>query len=295
MREGKHKIETNGFSKDLLKEEKIWITGGSSGLGLSMARGFLEHGAEVLICGRKEDKLIKAVETLKAEGLDQVHHFACDVRNYDEIEACMHFGLESMGGITGLVNNAAGNFISPTERLSSNAFQTIVNIVLMGTANATMALGKHWLKNQQSGNILNIVTTYAETGSAFVVPSASAKAGVLAMTRSLASEWGAKNIRINAIAPGPFPTPGAWERLFPPSVQGLMDPKSRIPLQRFGQHEELQNLSVFLMSALSPYIHGECITIDGGEWLKGAGEFNDLLKIPEEMWDKLEAETRKAK
>jgi NAD(P)-dependent dehydrogenase (short-subunit alcohol dehydrogenase family) len=197
--------------------------------------------------------------------------------------------LQTFGKVDVLLNNAAGNFISPTERLSANAFDTIIDIVLKGSKNCTLAFGKHWIDTkQQSSTILNIVTTYAWTGSAYVVPSATAKAGVLAMTRSLAVEWAKYGIRSNAIAPGPFPTKGAWDRLLPGELKEKFDLAKKVPLQRVGDHQELANLAAYLVSDFSGYVNGEVITIDGGEWLKGAGQFNLLEAIPEEMWDMLE-------
>ena len=195
-----------------------------------------------------------------------------------------------------LLNNAAGNFISPTERLSANAFDTIIDIVLKGTKNCTLAFGKHWIATKQRNTIvLNIVTTYAWTGSGYVVPSATAKAGVLAMTRSLAVEWAKYGMRFNAIAPGPFPTKGAWDRLMPGNLKDKFDISKKVPLQRVGEHQELANLAAYLVSDFSSYINGEVITIDGGEWLKGAGEFNMLEDIPKEMWDQLEMMIRAKK
>ena len=193
----------------------------------------------------------------------------------------------------GLINNAAGNFISPTERLSHRAFDIIVDIVLRGTYNFTLATGKHWIDQEQAGTILNIVTTYAWTGSGFVVPSACAKAGVLALTRSLAVEWAKYNIRTNAIAPGPFPTEGAWSRLLPGELVEKFDPARRVPLKRVGDHQELANLAAYLLSDYAAYVNGEVVTIDGGEWLQGAGEFNNLEAIPSEMWDQLEKMRKK--
>jgi NAD(P)-dependent dehydrogenase (short-subunit alcohol dehydrogenase family) len=195
-----------------------------------------------------------------------------------------------------LLNNAAGNFISPTERLSAHAFDTVLDIVLKGTKNCTLAFGKHWIASkQESATILNIVTTYAFTGSAYVVPSAAAKAGVLAMTRSLAVEWAKYGIRSNAIAPGPFPTKGAWDRLLPGNLADKFDMSKKVPLQRVGDHQELANLAAYLVSDFSGYINGEVIVIDGGEWLKGAGEFNMLEEIPEDLWDQLELMIRAKK
>jgi NAD(P)-dependent dehydrogenase (short-subunit alcohol dehydrogenase family) len=187
------------------------------------------------------------------------------------------------------LNNAAGNFISPTERLTHSAFDSVLDIVLKGTKNCTLSVGKYWIENKIPGTVLNIVTTYAWTGSAYVVPSACAKAGVLAMTRSLAVEWAKYNIRFNAIAPGPFPTKGAWERLLPGDLAEKFDMKKKVPLRRVGEHQELANLAAYLVSDFSAYINGEVVTIDGGEWLQGAGEFNMLEAIPQEMWDMMEA------
>jgi len=204
--------------------------------------------------------------------------------------------LDKFGKVDCLLNNAAGNFISPTERLSSNAFDTIIDIVLKGTKNCTLAFGKHWIgSKQKKATILNIVTTYAWTGSGYVVPSAAAKGGVLAMTRSLAVEWAKYGIRLNAIAPGPFPTKGAWDRLLPGELKEKFDVTKKVPLRRVGEHQELANLAAYLLSDYSAYINGEVVTIDGGEWLQGAGEFNMLEQIPEEMWDMLEMMIRAKK
>jgi NAD(P)-dependent dehydrogenase (short-subunit alcohol dehydrogenase family) len=220
----------------------------------------------------------------------------CDVRNYEEVENMLQATLSEFGKVDGLLNNAAGNFISPTERLSSNAFDTIIDIVLKGTKNCTLAFGKHWIDTKhKKATVLNIVTTYAWTGSAYVVPSATAKAGVLAMTRSLAVEWAKYGIRFNAIAPGPFPTKGAWDRLLLGDLKDKFDMKKKIPLRRVGEHQELANLAAYLMSDFSAYINGEVVTIDGGEWLQGAGEFNMLEAIPKEMWDMLESMIRSKK
>jgi NAD(P)-dependent dehydrogenase (short-subunit alcohol dehydrogenase family) len=188
-----------------------------------------------------------------------------------------------------LLNNAAGNFVAPTEKLSHRAFESVIGIVLQGTINFTLTVGKYWIENKIKGNILNITTTYAFTGTAFTVPSACAKAGVLAMTRSLAVEWGAKyGIRVNAVSPGPFPTEGAWSRLIPDEIKDLIDPVKRVPLTRVGEHQELANLCAYIMSDFAAYINGADINIDGGEWLMGAGMFNSYLNIPTAMWDAME-------
>jgi NAD(P)-dependent dehydrogenase (short-subunit alcohol dehydrogenase family) len=275
-----------------LKGKNIVITGGGTGLGKSMATAFLFLGANVLITSRKQDVLDATVSELKNETGGNIIAKVADVRKYDEIEAVIAYAYEQFGVVNVWLNNAAGNFISPTERLSHRAFDTIVDIVLKGTYYCTLAMGKKWIAEKQSGVFLNIVTTYAWTGSGFVVPSATAKAGVLALTRSLAVEWAKYNIRFNAIAPGPFPTQGAWSRLFPEEIANKIDPLNRLPLGRFGEHHELANLAAYLVSDFSHYMNGEVVTIDGGEWLKGAGEFNNLENIPSEMWDAIEMMVR---
>jgi len=277
---------------DALNTKRIVITGGATGLGKSMAETFLKLGAEVLITSRKEDNLKAACDELSTKTGGKIYYAVCDVRKYDEVEAALAIAVEKMGSVNVWLNNAAGNFISPTERLSHRAFDTIVDIVLKGTYYCTLAAGKYWIKEKIEGNFLNIVTTYSWTGSGFVVPSATAKAGVLALTRSLAVEWAKYGIRSNAIAPGPFPTQGAWSRLFPDNVASKIDPLGRIPLKRFGEHEELANLASYLISDFATYVNGEVVTIDGGEWLQGAGEFNNLSHIPEEMWDQIERMVR---
>jgi NAD(P)-dependent dehydrogenase (short-subunit alcohol dehydrogenase family) len=272
-----------------LKDQVIIVTGGGSGLGKSMTRYFLTLGAKVAITSRNLEKLQKTAAELEQDTGGKVLPVACDVREYEQVENMLNEVLKHWNKVDGLLNNAAGNFISPTERLSARAFDTILDIVLKGSKNCTLALGKHWIaKGQKKATILNIVTTYASTGSGYVVPSAAAKAGVLAMTRSLAVEWAKYGIRSNAIAPGPFPTKGAWDRLLPGELKEKFDPAKRVPVGRVGEHQELANLAAYLMSDFSAYINGEVITIDGGEWLKGAGEMNDLEQVTPEMWDMLE-------
>jgi len=272
------------FQKDILKGKVIIVTGGGTGLGKSMATKFSELGATVLICSRKLEVLEETAKEISQATKNEVIPYQLDVRHAEAIEELIAFTDKKFGKIDVLLNNAAGNFISPTERLSYKAFDTVVDIVLRGTYYLTLAMGKYWIDKKVPGNILSIVTTYASTGSGYVVPSSISKAGVLNLTRSLAAEWGKYNIRLNAIAPGPFPTKGAWERLFP-------DPKMaeklirRIPLKRTGEHEELANLATYLASDFSGYITGDVITIDGGEWLAGAGEFNFLEVVKPEEWD----------
>lgn len=281
---------------DALKGKIIVITGGGSGLGKAMTRYFMELGAKVAITSRNLDKLKSTAQELEAETGSTCLPVQCDVRHYEQVESVLEKVLNHYGRVDVLLNNAAGNFISPTERLSANAFDTIIDIVLKGSKNCTLAFGKHWIKSkQEQSKVLNIVTTYAWTGSGYVVPSAAAKAGVLAMTRSLAVEWAKYGIQFNAIAPGPFPTRGAWDRLLPGNLKDKFDMAKKVPLNRVGEHQELANLAAYLVSDFSAYINGEVITIDGGEWLKGAGEFNLLEDIPQEMWDQLEAMIRATK
>lgn len=280
---------------DALKGKTIVVTGGGTGLGKAMGTYFLKLGANLVITSRKIDVLQKTADEMATETGGQVLAVQCDVRDYTQVENVLAETIKKFGKADTLLNNAAGNFISPTERLSANAFSSIIDIVLKGTVNCTLAFGKHWIAEKQSANILNIVTTYAFTGSAYVVPSACAKGGVLAMTRSLAVEWGRYGIRSNAIAPGPFPTKGAWDRLLPGDLAEKFDFKNRVPLKRVGENQELANLAAFLISDFSSYINGEVITIDGGEWLQGAGQMNGLEAIPSEMWDMLEQMTRSAK
>jgi NAD(P)-dependent dehydrogenase (short-subunit alcohol dehydrogenase family) len=278
-----------GMLKDNALQGKTFIiTGGGTGLGRAMGKYFLQLGANLVITSRKKEVLDKSAQELSTETGGKVLPVACDVRKYEEIENVIRAAEKEFGQIHGVVNNAAGNFISPTERLSHRAFDIVVDIVLKGTYYTTLAAGKHWISKKQPGTFLNIVTTYAWTGSGYVVPSACGKAGVLALTRSLAVEWAKYNIRSNAIAPGPFPTEGAWSRLLPGDLVKKFDPAERVPLKRVGDHQELANLAAYLISDYASYVNGEVITIDGGEWLRNGGEFSHLEMIPDSMWDMLE-------
>lgn len=282
--------------EDALKGKTIIVTGGGTGLGKSMSRYFSQLGANVVITSRRLEVLEATAKELEQETGGKVLPVACDVRDYEQVEAMIAKATETFGEVHVLVNDAAGNFISPTERLSVNAFKSVIGIVLEGSINCTLALGKQWIKNKQTNRtVLNIVTTYAWTGSGYVVPSACAKAGVLAMTRSLAVEWAKYGIRMNAIAPGPFPTKGAWDRLVPEPYRDKFDFKKQVPLRRVGEHQELANLAAYLVSDFSAYVNGEVVTIDGGEWLQGAGEFNLFDDVSGEQWDMIEQLTRKAK
>lgn len=280
------------FKAEELAGKTIIVTGGGTGLGRSMSAYFLKLGANVVICSRKDEVIQQTAKELKEETGGNILAVACDVRKPLEVEEVLKQAIAEFGSVDGLVNNAAGNFISPTERLSPKAFDVIVDIVLKGSYNFSLALGKYWINQKIKGVMLNIVTTYAWTGSGYVVPSACAKAGVLALTRSLAAEWSKYGIRANAIAPGPFPTEGAFSRLFPESVLKDIDPLQRIPAKRFGEHQELANLAAYLMSEYSTYVNGEVMTIDAGEWLYNAGEFTLMDKVPAEAWDEIEKHVR---
>ena len=277
------------FQKDLLKGRAIFLSGGGSGLGRSMTLYFASLGANMFIIGRREEPLKETCEAIRQAG-GMAAYAACDVRDFAAVEAAADQADAEFGRIDTVVNNAAGNFMARTEKLSPNAFDTVVSIVLNGSFHCTQAFARKWIAQKKAGNVLNITTTYAAAncGSAFVVPSSCAKAGLLAMTTSLAVEWGKYGIRLNAIAPGPFPTEGAWSRLIP-SKEFEDHARDSNPMKRFGKHEELANLAAFLVSDMAQYINGECVVIDGGQWLQGAGEFNDLLMLPPSAWEQMEA------
>jgi len=275
------------FREDVLKGHKILVTGGGTGLGKSMATAYAAHGADVVIWGRRGPVLEEAAAEMRVPGGGSVTTMAVDIRNAAAIDEAMQ-AIFDAGPLTGLVNNAAGNFISRTEDLSANAFNAIASIVAHGTFNTTVAAGKRWIAGGHKGSIISIVTTWVWTGSAFTVPSAMSKAGVAAMTQSLAVEWGPKGIRANAIAPGPFPTKGAWERLMPAPLAkktGAGEGASDIPLRRFGDHNELANLAIFLMADGCDYLTGEVIALDGAQWLTSGGNFHALTKLDDADWD----------
>jgi NAD(P)-dependent dehydrogenase (short-subunit alcohol dehydrogenase family) len=277
------------FSPDLLKGRAIFLTGGGSGLGRSMAIEFSKLGARMFLIGRREEPLKETCAEIHRLG-GAAAFATCDIREYQAVDSAFAAAEEQFGEIDTLVNNAAGNFMARTENLSPNAFNSVVGIVLNGTFHCTQAFAKRRIAKKLGGNVLNITTTYAaaNSGSGYVVPSACAKAGVLAMTTSLAVEWAKYHIRVNAIAPGPFPTEGAWSRLMP-SKQFEEHAVNKHPMKRFGKHEELTNLAAFLLSDMAEYINGECVVIDGGQWLRGAGEFNDLALLPDAVWEQMEA------
>jgi len=277
------------FTPDLLRNKRILITGGGTGLGRGMAERFLELGATVHICGRRAEVLEQTASELSSKG--PIHPIPCDVRSLDAVEAMID-SIWSEAPLDILVNNAAGNFISRTEDLSPRAWESVINIVLMGTLHCTTACGRRWLKSSHAGTVLSISATYAPVGSAYVVPSAVSKAGVEALMRSLAVEWGNRGIRMNAIAPGPIPTHGAFSRVLPrPDLETVA--LDRNPLHRFGTIEELADLAAFLVSDKSGYINGEVIRMDGGEFLQGAGEFTALGRVlKDEEWQALKPRKR---
>jgi NAD(P)-dependent dehydrogenase (short-subunit alcohol dehydrogenase family) len=281
------------FRDDLLLNKRILITGGGTGLGKAMAQRFLELGASVYICGRREDVLRQTATELSQAASRKIQALPCDVRNLDAVEGMIE-SIWKDGALDILVNNAAGNFIARTEELSSRAFDAVLGIVLQGTLHTTMACGRRWLKTKCNGTVLSISATYAPVGSAYVVPSAVAKAGVEALMRSLAVEWGDRGIRMNAIAPGPIPTQGAFSRVLPrPELEKVA--LERNPLHRFGTVEELANLAAFLVSDGSGYINGEVIRMDGGEFLQGAGEFSNLGRLlTDEDWESLKPRKEKS-
>ncbi|MCA1580892.1 MAG: SDR family oxidoreductase [Acidobacteria bacterium] len=273
------------FDSRTLTGHSILVTGGGSGLGLAMASAFAACGAKVTIAGRRADRLAGAAEQIRAGAREggEVETFAADVREPEQVKALVARAVERFGKVDELVNNAAGNFLVPAEDLTPNGFDAVVRTVLHGSVYCSLEVGRHLLDRKAPGAILSIVTTYAWTGTAFALPSACAKAGVLAMTRSLAVEWGHAGIRVNAIAPGPIPTEGAFSRLMA-SPEAEKNALARIPLGRFGRKEEIANLAVFLLSDLCPYQTGDCVTMDGGEWIAGAGEFSDYRKVPRESF-----------
>jgi NAD(P)-dependent dehydrogenase (short-subunit alcohol dehydrogenase family) len=282
--ERKSRPDLSALAPDLLSGRSAWITGGGTGLGRAMALRLSALGAKVGLSGRRQEPLEQTADEIRSNG-GEAAWACCDVREPDAVAGAFDELNGKLGGIDTLINNAAGNFLSPSEALSPNGFAAVVGIVLHGTFHCTSTAGRHWIATKTPGVVLNIVTTYAWTGSSYVLPSACAKAGVLAMTRSLAVEWGKHDIRLNAIAPGPIPTEGAFSRLLP-SEKLIEERKAHIPAGRMGTPEELAQLAAFLVSDAADWIRGEVVTLDGGEWLRGAGEFNFMLDL-DIPWDKL--------
>ena len=272
------------FQKDLLKNKRILITGGGTGLGKEMAIHFAKHGAVLYICGRRENVLKETADEISEKYSTKVNYQTLDIRASKDVDDYVQSIFEE-SPLDGLVNNAAGNFISPTKDLSHKGFDAIANIVFHGTFYMTHSVGKRWIESSCKGSIINILTTWVWTGSPYVVPSAMSKSGINAMTKSLAAEWGKYGIKVNGIAPGPFPTKGAWERLNPENNDG--DMMSTVPLGRVGEMSELQNLATFLMADGCDYLTGQTIGIDGAQYLTGGGTFSQLDKLSDEDWENM--------
>jgi len=286
---GARPAEPRCLAPGLLAGKTAWITGGGTGIGRAMALRFAELGAQIAVSGRRPEPLKETVEEIRAAG-GVAAWATCDVRDADAVDSALSRLLDELGRLDILVNNAAGNFLCPSEELSPNAFAAVVGIVLHGTFHCTRAAGRHWIREGHGGNVLNILATYAWTGSAFVLPSACAKAGGLALTRSLSVEWARHGIRLNALAPGPVMTEGAMSQLFP-SEEIVQRRAAKIPAGRFGSPDEIAELAAFLVSDASALIRGEVVTIDGGEWLSGAGEFNELVDQPPSFWEAMRQRT----
>ena len=281
------------FDKNVLKGKRILVTGGGSGLGKEMTRHFVKHGAEVYICGRRENVLKDAADEIMSEHGGKVNYFPLDIRDAMSIEENIE-NVFSEGPLDGLVNNAAGNFISRTKDLSPNGFNAIASIVFHGTFYITNAVGKKWLELGHKGSIVSILATWVWTGSPFVVPSAMSKSGINAMTKSLAVEWGPHGIRLNSIAPGPFPTEGAWARLMPQTGDKKSDisedaERSNVPLGRVGKMDELGNLATFLMADGCEYLTGQTIAIDGAQYITGGGTFSMMSSFKDEDWEAIKS------
>ena len=277
------------FKDDLLKGKRILVTGGGTGLGKEMASHYAQHGAELYICGRRENVLKETSDQLKSEYGVNVHYESLDIRASEDVDNYIQRIFDA-GPLDGLVNNAAGNFISPTKDLSHKGFDAIANIVFHGTFYMTHSVGKRWIEAKHKGSIISILTTWVWTGSPYVVPSAMSKSGINTMTQSLAAEWGKYNIKVNAIAPGPFPTKGAWERLNPKGHDESS--MGSVPLGRVGEMGELQNLATFLMADGCDYLTGQTIAIDGAQYLTGGGTFSGLDKLSDEDWEQMRAMIR---
>ncbi|MBC7797105.1 MAG: SDR family oxidoreductase [Pyrinomonadaceae bacterium] len=281
------------YSQEIFKDEHIIVTGGGTGLGRAMALRLAELGAAITVCGRREEPLLETAKEIRDKG-GKAEGISCNIKEYETVEAFVVEAEKRQGNVTKLISNAAGNFLAPTESLSPNGFDSIVKTNLYGSFYITQACGKRWIERKHAGNVMSIVTTYAEHGSAFLVPSAVSKAGIVALTKSLAAEWGVYNIRLNAIAPGPFPTEGANSRLMPDD--GLAEKMyNLIPLRRVGEHHELTDMAVFLLSDLSSYLTGEVIYLDGGASLTSAGQFNLFTELPREQVMKMFASLRPPK
>ena len=273
------------FKKDLLKGKRILITGGGTGLGKEMANHYAEHGAELYICGRRENVLKNTADEIIKKYNTNVNYQTLDIRASKDVDDYIQSIFDDKP-LDGLVNNAAGNFVSPTKDLSHKGFDAIANIVFHGTFYITHSVGKRWIETSTKGSIISILATWIWTGSPYVVPSAMSKSGIHAMTQSLAAEWGKYNIKVNGIAPGPFPTKGAWDRLNPSTDKDSME-SGNIPMGRVGEMIELQNLATFLMAEGCDYLTGQTIGLDGAQYLTGGGTFSQLDKLSDEDWENM--------
>ena len=278
---------TTMFRDGLLKGKRILVTGGGTGLGKEMAEDYLRLGAEVYICGRRKNILDDTAKELMDRHGGSVKTHAVDIRVANAVEDMIAEIWADGGPLTGLVNNAAGNFISPTKDLSSRGFDAIASIVFHGSFYVTLACGKRWIEDKVKASVISILTTWVWNGSPFTVPSAMSKAGLNIMTKSLAAEWGSYGIRLNAIAPGPFPTKGAWERLNPGQANDGLGSNEGIPMGRVGEMDELKNLATFLMADGCEYLTGQCIAIDGAAYLASGGNFSRLSKLSEDDWGQM--------
>jgi len=287
------------FNRDLLKGKRILVTGGGTGLGKEISLGFAAHGAHVFICGRRPEILEQAASEIRARSGGQADALVANVRDPDSIEKMMA-EIWATGPLTGLVNNAGANFLAPTETLSPRGYEAIRSTIMDGSFYAAQGCGRRWIAAGIPGVIISNLVTWVWTGSAYVVPAAMAKAAVHAMTMSLAVEWGPKGIRVNAVAPGPFPTENAWDKLNPLAETGVGATQAdEVPLRRFGKMDELRNLMIFLMSDGCSYITGDTISIDGGHHLAAPSTFAGLSKFSPEDWQRareaIQASTRKEK
>lgn len=283
------------FTPQLLAGKRILITGGGTGLGRGVARHLVEHGAQVHLWGRREAVLAEAATEAAGDRPGTVHFHTVDVRDYDNVDATMETIWSEYGPLTGVLNNAAANFIAQTKDLSPRAFEAITSTVMNGSFHTTHAAGKRWIAEGLAGSVLSTLTTWVWTGSAYVVPSAMAKAAVHSMTMSLAVEWAKHNIRLNALAPGPIPTDYAWEMLNPTDKSSVGATQAdAIPAGRTGTIEELANLTMFLLSDACDYLTGQTIAMDGGQMLAGPGTFAGLTGLTDEDWQQIKESSKAA-
>lgn len=282
------------YRSDLLSDKRILITGGGTGLGKSIGKRYVELGADLVICGRRKEVLDQTAKEFKDTLGILIETHVCDVRDAKSVESMMD-AIWATGPLDVLLNNAAGNFLARTERLSTRAFDAVVDIVLKGSAYCTMDVGRRWIESGHTGTVMQILTQSAMTGMPFTVPSAMAKAGALAMIRSLAVEWGPYGIRTVGVVPGPFPTEGAWSRLMPKERIGEAPIEQGVALRRVGEHHELADLCVYLISESAAFITGEAVVIDGGRWLQGTAgpSAYNMQQWPDSTWESLKPKKSK--